>query len=150
MRRLHKFLILPAAERRLLISAVLLLGAVRLGLWFIPFQTLRRILVRLAERPTTPHQDQAPSREQVVQAVETAARLLPWAKSCLTQALTAQVLLTRRGYPALLHIGVVRSDRDRLEAHAWVESGGEVVIGGFELERYTPLAALGVDSESPA
>jgi hypothetical protein len=29
-----------------------------------------------------------------------------------------------------------------LEAHAWLKSGDKVVIGGGELERYTPLALL--------
>jgi len=55
------------------------------------------------------------------------------------------MLLARRGYPALVYIGVVRDDSDELQAHAWVKSEGEVVIGGFELERYTPLATLGVE-----
>jgi len=55
------------------------------------------------------------------------------------------MLLARRGYPALVYIGVVRDDSDELQAHAWVKSEGEVVIGGLELERYTPLATLGVE-----
>jgi hypothetical protein len=77
-----------------------------------------------------------------VWAVETAARHMPLANTCLTQALAAQVLLARRGYPALLRIGVVKGDKDNLQAHAWVESEGEVVIGGYELERYAHLATL--------
>jgi hypothetical protein len=79
-----------------------------------------------------------------VWAVETAARHGFPSATCLTQALAVQVLLARRGYPAILHVGVARHDKE-LKAHAWVESEGEVVIGGFELERYTPLAALQED-----
>jgi hypothetical protein len=28
-----------------------------------------------------------------------------------------------------------------LAAHAWLESGGQIVIGGFELDRYVALDA---------
>ncbi|TCJ15480.1 lasso peptide biosynthesis B2 protein [Rubrobacter taiwanensis] len=140
-KRLRRLLRRPAAERRLLLKAALLLTATRLGLWLLPFQTLRDWLARLAETPFRKRDDRL-SRESVVWAVETAGRYISPANTCLTQALATQVLLARRGYPALLHIGVVRGEGGRLEAHAWVESEGSVVIGGFELERYTPLATL--------
>jgi len=71
-----------------------------------------------------------------------AGRHLPGAGTCLTQALAAHVLLRRQGYPTLLHIGVLRGEEGRLEAHAWLKSGDKVVIGGGELERYTVLALL--------
>ena len=73
---------------------------------------------------------------------EVAGRHLPGAGTCLTQALAAEVLLRRQGYPSLLHIGVLRGEEGQLEAHAWLKSGDKVVIGGGELERYTPLALL--------
>jgi Transglutaminase-like superfamily len=142
MKRLHSFIRLPATQRSLLIRAALLLWATRLGLWLLPFQTLRRLLARLAPGPTRVPGTDGLSRERVVWAVETAARHMPLANTCLTQALAAQVLLARRGYPALLRIGVVKGDKDNLQAHAWVESEGEVVIGGYELERYAHLATL--------
>jgi hypothetical protein len=54
-----------------------------------------------------------------------------------------KLLLGRVGYDASVRIGVARSDTGEFQAHAWVESGGEIVIGGSEssLQRYTPLAA---------
>jgi hypothetical protein len=72
-------------------------------------------------------------------------RLLSCASTCLTEAVVAQVMLARRGHPATLRIGVARSEEGRFEAHAWVESGGRVMIGGHELGRYAPLAALEAD-----
>lgn len=142
MKRLHSFIRLPATRRCLLIRVALLLWATRLGLWLLPFQTLRRLLAKFAPGPTRVPGADGLSRESVVWAVETAARHMPLANTCLTQALVAQVLLARRGYPALLRIGVVKGENDDLQAHAWVESGGEVVIGGYELERYARLATL--------
>jgi hypothetical protein len=142
MRRLRNFLRLPSAERRLLVRAALLLGTVRLGLWLLPFQTLRHLLTRLSSSSIRSHDPERPSKESVVWAVETAGRRITPAATCLTLALTAQVLLLRRGYPAILHIGAVKVDGEQFLAHAWLESQGKIVIGGYELERYTPLAAL--------
>jgi hypothetical protein len=63
--------------------------------------------------------------------------------TCLSQALAAQTLFLRQGYPAELHIGVAKNETGQLEAHAWVESEGQVVIGDLQnLSRYTPLPSL--------
>ena len=51
--------------------------------------------------------------------------------TCLTQALGTQVLLGRRGHLTLIHIGVAKGEEGRLEAHAWLESRGKVVLGGL-------------------
>jgi hypothetical protein len=142
MELLHKLLRLPAGERWLLVRAALLLVAMKLGLWLLPFRTLRRLLATFAVTPTRVLEAEPFSNHKVAWAVETVARHMPLASTCLTQAMTAQVLLARRGYSALLHIGVLRDDKGNLQAHAWVESEDEVVIGGCELKRYTPLATL--------
>ena len=65
-------------------------------------------------------------------------------RPCLPQALAAQLLLVRRGFPARLRLGVAKGDRGQVRAHAWMETDGRVVTGGSEseLERYTPLLAL--------
>lgn len=136
MRPLGKFLSLPPADRRLLLRAALLLGAIRLGLSLFAFRTLRRLLARAAhrrgDRPTSP--------ERVAWAVASAGRYMPGA-TCLVQALAAQLLLEREGQPACLRIGVARTEPTQLQAHAWVESQGKIVFGAADLERYTPLAA---------
>jgi hypothetical protein len=142
MKRLLKFMHLPAAERWLLVKAALLLSAIRLGLELIPFQTLRRLLAKVAEASTGLQETDRSSADRIVWAVEAAGRRLPGAGTCLTQALAAHVLLRRQGYPTLLHIGVLRGEEGRFEAHAWLKSGDKVVIGGGELERYTVLALL--------
>jgi hypothetical protein len=41
-----------------------------------------------------------------------------------------------------VRIGVAKGEGGKLEAHAWVECEGNVIIGGYELERYTSLVAL--------
>jgi Transglutaminase-like superfamily len=75
--------------------------------------------------------------------VKLASRFVP-AATCLAQALVTVTLLEREGLPASLRIGVARSVRGKFEAHAWVESGGRVVIGGTraDLSRFTVMHTL--------
>jgi hypothetical protein len=141
MELLRRFLRLPTTERRLLIKATLLLESVNLGMGLLPFHTLRRLLSRLANTPKGRPVDHA-SAEKVAWAVETASQNMLGVKTCLARALAAQVLLSRRGYPALLHIGVARGEQEQFRAHAWVDTEDKTVIGGSEIGRYAPLAVL--------
>ena len=68
---------------------------------------------------------------------------MPGGALCLARALTAQVLLEQQGCWPVLHIGVAKSEKGELQAHAWLEIDGQVVIGGLsDLARYQPLTTL--------
>jgi hypothetical protein len=142
IRRLRKFVRLPAEERSLSVKAALLLTAAKASLVLLPFKTVRRVFGKAGETPLGARFVDRSSVEKVVWAVGSAGRLLPWARTCLTEALAAQVLLSRRGHQATLRIGVVKGEGEQFLAHAWVESGGAAVIGGRELERYVPLLTI--------
>lgn len=125
--------------------AVVLHAGIWLGLRLCPVPILRRVLA--AKRPAVPARGRPPDTrelERITWAAGVASRVWPATGTCLSQALTAQVLLRRNGYPARLRIGVARREGERLQAHAWVESGGRVVMGGSEstLEHYTRLSAF--------
>ncbi len=84
------------------------------------------------------------------QSVDAAARHLPLATNCLDRALTLWWMLRRRGLPAELCIGA-RKNRERFEAHAWVEMGSAVldaaeVSGSFNaFER--SIATVGTEAQ---
>jgi hypothetical protein len=83
-----------------------------------------------------------------VWAVRLASRYVPRA-TCLVQALATQSLLGRNGHAGEVHIGVALDPKLGFRAHAWVESRGEVLIGGSEeLDGYSPLLVL--DGQSAA
>lgn len=130
------------AERSLRLEAVLLVAAIRVGLWLLPLRALRRWLALLGRAPRAPWEAGSPDR--VARAVARAGRSVPRA-TCLAQALAGQVLLERRGHPARLRIGFRWSDDRRLEGHAWVESAGRIVTGGAELARHAALSVLEVE-----
>jgi hypothetical protein len=111
------------------VGAAAQVAGVRLALAVLPFQQV----LRLADRRAAPRSKRVPDhgyRSRTIWAVETVARALLPAGPCLSQAIVADMLLRRRGYPSVLRIGVAHGARGELRAHAWVESDGEVVIGG--------------------
>jgi hypothetical protein len=147
MQLLGKFLRLTTAERGLLVKAALLLEAIKLGMRLLPFRTVQRLLDQAAEAVSVrPRHADRLSVEKIAWAVETASRRTPGVKTCLAQAMTAQVLLARNGHPSLLRIGVAKGEREQFRAHAWLESQGKVVVGGSHVGRYTPLVAFGQDT----
>ena len=146
MRRLIKFFRLPRAERRLLLNSLWLVGAVRLGLWILPFQYLRRIVSSSSKTASQPNEADRDLPDRVAWAVTVSSEYIPCA-TCLTQALAAKVLLGRRGQSAVLRIGVTRVEGGEFLAHAWIESHGKVVIGGSGslIKRCTALPNAGTD-----
>lgn len=124
MQRLSAPRRLAPERRRAIVDALCAVAAVRLGLSTIGFARLRRLLGPLLTVRTAPVPG-APDR--VRWAVARAARPVPGA-TCLTQALAAQLLLARAGYPSALRMGVRMRD-GILEAHAWLEDGARVVYG---------------------
>jgi hypothetical protein len=121
----------------MLLKALIVLIFVRLGLWLLPFRTLQKTLERLFHYPAT-SDNRSPSPEKFSWAVSAVSQYVP-AATCLAQALTLQVLLSREGILSDLALGVARDDATGITAHAWLEIDGTVIIGGQERDRYTQL-----------
>ncbi|MEO0374624.1 MAG: lasso peptide biosynthesis B2 protein [Cyanobacteria bacterium P01_A01_bin.17] len=148
MKSLLKFVRLPARDRLLLLKAFVLLGLVRLGLWRLSFKRLQQVLHKISHSPqASPVASiRCSSIHKIVWAVDVSGHLMPGHVKCLARALTAQVLMSRRGYTPDLRIGVAKDQNNCLEAHAWIELEGSVVIGLLpDLKRFVPMPSLGVD-----
>lgn len=135
MGRAARFLRLPSEDRRLLVEALWQLALVRAGLAVLPFRTV----LRYAERPRRPTSDARASVDRVAWALRVARRHVPGAR-CLAEGLAGKVLLARRGLPGDLRIGVGRDPRGRLEAHAWLEDRGIIVVGSRQPEHFRTLS----------
>lgn len=133
MHRVLSFVGLPAADRALAVRAAWWLLLARVALWTLPFARVQELVARLGARRGTV--GVAPGR--VAWSVEAVAGSIPQA-TCLTQALAAQVMLSRAGERPELHIGVA-TDRGAFEAHAWLSLHGRTLVGDHELERYARL-----------
>jgi hypothetical protein len=144
MKRLDKLRVLSWQERRVLLYACILLNAIRVALWLLPFGTLRRQLNTVLSIWVDPKTVKPVSVSFIVWTVAVAGRYTPGVAKCLVRALTTQLLLNRYGYPHQLHIGVAKNNAQTLEAHAWIEYEGQVIVGGLNnLERFKSLSAAG-------
>jgi Transglutaminase-like superfamily len=145
-RRLVSFFRVSFSDQALLIRAALAVVNAKLATRTLPLPTARAIVTRQQRLGWTV----VPVRtDRIVWAVETASRAIPGMKNCLVQAVAAEAMLIQAGYPCELRIGVAKNGADKLIAHAWVESEGRVVIGEFELDRYTPLMAPRLPGGTP-
>lgn len=138
-RATRKWIRMPQRRRRLLLQAAILSGAARALLGPLPLATLRKVLASFAEWivPSGCTADEG----EVLRALSVVNRRL--GGTCLMNALAAQALLTRYGYPVTLRIGASLKDGG-FAAHAWVERNGEVLIGGpaAMVQEYTPFPQL--------
>jgi len=112
MKQLRKLLSLTAGEQRLMASATVWLVAIRLALVILSFRTLIRLPKLASERDRWGESGGLPP-ERIAWAIQAVSRYLPGMRNCLVQALTAQVMLTRRNYPAHLRIGVTKDEGGR-------------------------------------
>jgi len=136
MRALRRFRNLPPTRRRLAVTSLLTVAAVRIGLAVLPFGRLRAILRRVKSSPSR-RPGAVPSAEELAWAVGVASRYVPRA-TCLVQALALELLLARSGRAAEVRIGVAKQN-GHLQAHAWVESEGQRLLEDSEPTRFTSL-----------
>lgn len=138
---------LPPTDRWLVLSAAVLLGTSRLALLVARPAVVRRIVHRIA--PWLPPSRTVSDPARVARAVRAAGRGLPYAPACLGSAIAGHAMLCAHGHPSDLKIGVTKPGPDQLEAHAWVERDGRVLVGDLpDLASYRPLAADGGDGET--
>lgn len=130
----------PVRPRRVrawgaLSEALLLLVLVRIGLRITQYSRLRGWLASIAHMRTRAQS----SVSDVTWAVAAAGRRIT-GTTCLAEALAVYTMLRRRGHDPVLRIGVRQRDRSLLDAHAWVECDGQVVMG--EVAQITDYAIL--------
>jgi len=149
MRTLPKLLSLLKVLKRspqdyiLLLTTFSLLAAIRLGLFLLPFRILLWLLRTISRPATHASANGINAVRNIVWAVEVSSRCMPGGAKCLARALTAKVLLNWYGYAPDLKIGVAKNNGGILEAHAWIEHQGQVVIGQLnDLSRFIPLSQM--------
>jgi Transglutaminase-like superfamily len=138
--KLKTLLRMSGGDRVQLLQVFLLLLGIRLGLGLLPFRVVLKLVQRLGNVPSrSPVQPIG----HIVWTVNAGSRYMPGGVKCLARALTTHLLLTRQGYASELRIGVAKTVTGELEAHAWIEYQGRVVIGHLnDLSRYIPFPSL--------
>ena len=141
-----KFLNLTNEERILLLKTFFLLKLVRLGLWVYPYgrllQFLDKVSLSFSQNYKVTQQVNKIELTKITWAINLSSSYSFGEVKCLAKALTTKVIMINYGYSPQLHIGVALKS-GRLEAHAWVENEGEVIIGYLrDLSRFSQLKYL--------
>lgn len=138
MSKIVTFFKLDKLEKEIIIKAFLLLWVIRIMLWTLPFPTLQNIVKKFSS--TEENKIHPVHIGKLIWAVEVMSRYTLRA-TCLTRALTAQILLARYHYSSNIKIGVSKNESG-FEAHAWLEADDKIVLGESETE-YTPILNIG-------
>jgi hypothetical protein len=122
-----------------IVFAQLLIRFVSLRRWRASLGQLRGVAAPDAGMPGASSEARARARR----AVRAAARL-PIHSKCLPRAMALQWMMRDLGQASTLVIAVRRGHRedDPHNFHAWVEQGGEMIIGKCDRSDYSPVMAL--------
>ncbi|HEY5959576.1 MAG TPA: lasso peptide biosynthesis B2 protein [Polyangiaceae bacterium] len=128
----------PASRKLLAIEAAAYLVWARAMVARVPVSHWRRELANLPS--DTLREPFTACTTDIVWAVEGVSRTFPERFTCLSRAVAVAYMLSRRGHACHLRIGVLPSVDGQLDAHAWVEHSGNVIVGRLpNLELYVEL-----------
>ncbi|WP_159470698.1 lasso peptide biosynthesis B2 protein [Dyadobacter sp. 3J3] len=126
---LKKWATITGGAKIKFLQAGFVLVVIKMGLAILPFSTFRKLFYRISKSEIKKNLNSQQISE-VVWAVNTAANVIPLELVCLPRALATKYLL--RKVPSLsLEIGIEINPAKAFEAHAWVERGGEIIIGDW-------------------
>lgn len=146
LRRPLNFLHRPWRDIGLVVQVYLLLGITRLAINTLPFTRLEKWLgQRLVETANEAPLADLRQARKIGWAIRAVSPYTPWKSNCFPQALTAKLLLRRRGIPSTLYMGVAfkQEENAALEGHAWLRCGPLFVTGGDGSKRFGAVATFG-------
>jgi hypothetical protein len=131
MNSLGKFWALSDDKRKMLLGSAWRISWARLQIRIVPFQ---RIAESLEMPANGRHAVLAGASRDHASAVKWSTAILaarlPWCRNCLAQAVAAKRYLNRCGAASTLYLGVTtEAAAADLEAHAWLESDGQILTG---------------------
>lgn len=130
--------------KKLFLQAYILILMIRLGLYILPFQRLQSLILKAEGLKFVSMMVPDATVRAIALSVERSAKYSIGNPLCLAKALATVVLMSIYGFPYQINIGVAKGKSDNLEAHAWVESEGRVIVGYLpDLSRYVPMSSTG-------
>lgn len=128
----------PFSDKWLVVQATFVLGASRLAIRLLPYSRLERIMgERSTESAATVTPTELQRARRVAWAIRRVSSHTPWKSNCFPQALTAKILLRRRGIESTLYLGAAfKSGGEGLRAHAWSRCGRFYLTGGNSASQF--------------
>ena len=123
-------------------EAFFLLHIAKLIILFAPFKKIASKIGQL-NVASGEHGNGISTSTAIEQAIRRSARFTLHDSKCYDQALTAKVMLNRRGLKATIYFGLAKEPENQLSAHAWVRCGNKIVTGKAGMDRFTVIAFFG-------
>ena len=136
MNKIKSFFKLSSDRKSLFIQSMILTISILLLLSLLSFPRIKIVLNTLSRRNTD--QKNSKTVEDIIWSVKAASHYFPNA-TCLTQAIVAQIQLSKHNFSSTLNVGV--NKLGEFEAHAWIEIGDKIILGESETD-YTPIWKL--------
>ena len=129
--RLRTLVKAPRQVRRMLAESFFLSAYFRFLIARRPFRQIARLLGREnLEADADLTVTQTETARSVQRAIAMISGHTPWRFMCLEQAFVAKNMLSRRGVPCTVYLGVRKDPAEGMIAHAWTRCGGVFVTGG--------------------
>ncbi len=127
MNKIRIFFSSGAHERGMVVRTLFWLWFFRLRNLVLPYRLTKKWMSEeIAIDPSAEMKNDVVIKE-VASSVNRCKRYVPGA-TCLTQALAARAVMRHYGQASNIRLGVAKSDAS-IEAHAWVEVEGRIVLG---------------------
>ena len=117
-----------------------------LSKWYIENRHLKEIVkwIKLnkgvKKRPLTGSEKRFSSK--LAYYTRTISKFVFFKSKCYDRALTVKKILNEKGIPSSLLMGLKVKENDEMKAHAWVECGNWIVVGGLVTATYKPLQKI--------
>ncbi|MFK7945346.1 MAG: lasso peptide biosynthesis B2 protein [Paracoccaceae bacterium] len=99
-----------------------------------------------ASMPAPAAHEQEIAAAEIGAVVERISGWMPFRALCLQQAIAMRRMLDRRDLPATVYLGLMRDPALRTNseepAHAWVQTGGLIVMGNRDLDRFAVVGTF--------
>jgi hypothetical protein len=140
MRLYYKIQSFARTDRRvklLFFRAYFLSAFVKFSLIFLPFRKVLNwqgsVHIESSDQPDEASLD---FRKSLQSAMRLCDKYTIWKTECYTQALTAKIILNRKGIPGTIYIGFQKNDKGIYKGHAWLRSYDRIITGGAEKHNY--------------
>jgi len=138
IKKIQSFFRADRTVKILFLRAFLLSAIVKFTLVFLPFRKVMNWQGKInMESPDRRDDASLEFRKSLQSAMRLCDRYTFWKTECYTQALTAKIILNKKGIPGTVYIGFNKTEKGEYKGHAWLRSYDRVITGDTEKNSYT-------------
>ena len=138
IKKIQSFFRADRTVKILFLRAFLLSAIVKFTLVFLPFRKVMNWQGKInMESPDRRDDASIEFRKSLQSAMNLCDKYTFWKTECYTQALTAKIILNKKGIPGTVYIGFTKNEKGEYKGHAWLRSYDRVITGDSEKNMYT-------------